>query len=135
MPETLSSLWLENVRRAPDAPAMIQGEGGRVWTRGDLQAAAKRWLGAVPAGVTLARCRVTLAEPNGPDWLAVFLGLLEAGAVVVPLDPAEPAEARRATALAAGAAWLWEEGKLHPLASRRSSARWRCPSSWRTSWL
>ena len=123
MPETLSSLWLENVRRAPDAPAMIQGEGGRVWTRGDLQAAAERWLGAVPAGVNLARCRVTLAEPNGPDWLAVFLGLLQAGAIVVPLDPAEPAEARDATAQAAGAAWLWEEGRLRPLAARRSARR------------
>jgi len=123
MPETLANLWLENVLHAPNATAVIEGEGGRVWSRASLQAAAERWLGAVPAGVKLARRRVALAEPNGPGWLAAVIGLLQAGAIVVPLDPAEPAESRAATALAAGAAWIWEEGRLRPLASRPSARR------------
>jgi acyl-CoA synthetase (AMP-forming)/AMP-acid ligase II len=123
MPDTLANLWLENVLHAPNATAVIEGEGGRVWSRADLQAAAERWHGAVPAGVTLARRRVALAEPNGPVWLAVFIGMLQAGAIVVPLDPAEPAEARAATALAAGVAWIWEEGRLRSLAAHPPARR------------
>ena len=117
MSENLSSFWLENVRRAPDTAAVIEGEGGRVWSRAALQEAADRWFQAIPNEVKLARHRVALAEPNGPGWLAAFIGLLRAGAIIVPLDPAEPAEARTATALAAGVNWLWEAGQLRPLAS------------------
>jgi acyl-coenzyme A synthetase/AMP-(fatty) acid ligase len=49
--------------------------------------------------------------------------LLRAGAVVVPLDPAEPAEVRIATARAAGASWLWEKGRLQPLAQHAPPRR------------
>jgi acyl-CoA synthetase (AMP-forming)/AMP-acid ligase II len=123
MPVTLSALWQENVRRAPDATAIIEGESGRVWTRAELQAAAQRWRDNLPAGLSLARQRIALAEPNGPGWLAVFIGLLEAGATVVPLDPAEPAEVRASTALAAGVNGLWENGQLRTLASHPPARR------------
>lgn len=123
MPETLSSLWLENVRHSPNATAVIEGESGRVWSRTDLQVAAKNWLDALPTGLSLARQRVALAEPNGPGWLAVFIGLLQAGAIVVPLDPVEPAEVRAATALAAGVNWLWENGQLRPIARHKPARR------------
>jgi acyl-CoA synthetase (AMP-forming)/AMP-acid ligase II len=123
MSENLSSLWLENVLQRPDATAVIEGEGGRVWSRANLQAAADRWFHAIPTDVSLARRRVALAEPNGPGWLAAFIGLLRAGAIVVPLDPAEPAEARAATALAAGANWIWEAGQLRQLASHPPARR------------
>ena len=79
MSENLSSLWLENVLQRPDATAVIEGEGGRAWSRADLQAAADRWFHAIPTDVSLARRRVALAEPNGPGWLAAFIGLLRAG--------------------------------------------------------
>jgi acyl-coenzyme A synthetase/AMP-(fatty) acid ligase len=123
MLETLSTLWLKQVLLAPDDIAVIEGESGRTWTRAQLHAAAKHWRDNLPAGLSLDRQRVALAEPNGPGWLAVFIGLLEAGAIVVPLDPAEPAAARNATALTAGANWLWENGQLrligkHPPARR-----------------
>jgi len=123
MPENLSSLWLETVRRAPDITAVIEGESGRVWSRAQLQEAAEQWLSAAPTGTSLARRRVALAEPNGPGWLAAFIGLLQAGAIVVPLDPAEPAEARANTARAAGVNWLWENGQLRSLASHPPARR------------
>jgi len=118
MPENLSNLWLENVRQAADATAVIEGESGRIWSRAQLQESVDRWQNAIPNELKkVARCRVALAEPNGPGWLAAFIGLLRAGAIVVPLDPAEPAEARTATALAAGVNWLWESGRLRPISS------------------
>ncbi|MFT3868100.1 MAG: class I adenylate-forming enzyme family protein [Nibricoccus sp.] len=115
MSETLHDFWLANVRQAPHALALIEGESGRMWTRAELQQAANAWLQTLPDQPALARRRVALAEPNGPSWLTAFIGLLQAGAVIVPLDPAEPAEARNATANAAGASWIWEMGQLRPL--------------------
>ena len=124
MPENLSNLWLENVRQAADATAVIEGESGRIWSRAQLQESVDRWQNAIPNELKkVARCRVALAEPNGPGWLAAFIGLLRAGAIVVPLDPAEPAEARTATALAAGVNWLWESGRLRPIATHRPARR------------
>lgn len=123
MPETLSSLWLENVLRDPSASAVIDGESGRVWTRNELQVAAKSWHESLPSGISLARQRVALAESNGPGWLAVFIGLLQAGAIIVPLDPAEPVEVRATTALAAGVNWLWENGQLRPIAQHKPARR------------
>lgn len=115
MPENLSDLWLENVHRAPDTTAVIEGESGRVWSRSALNEAAENWLRTLPADLKLAGRRVALAEPNSACWLAVFIGLLRAGAMVVPLDPAEPTEARVATAQAVGASWLFENDRLRVL--------------------
>jgi len=123
MPENLSDLWLENVRRAPDATAVINGESGRVWSRTVLNDAAENWLRTLPDNLKLARRRVALAEPNSAGWLAVFIGLIRAGAIVVPLDPAEPTHARIATAQAAGASWLWENGQLRALSLHRPARR------------
>lgn len=123
MPENLSNLWLENVRQAPDATAIVEGESGRIWSRAQLQEAAERWQNTLPTSVPLGRRRVALAETNGPGWLAAFIGLLRVGAIVVPLDPAEPAEARAATALAAGVNWLWENGQLRPIANHPPARR------------
>ncbi len=60
-----------------------------------------------------------LAAPNGAGWFQAFLGLLEAGAVPVLMDPAEPKEAQSAAARAVGAAALWTDGRLEPLPGRR----------------
>ncbi len=124
MPENLSNLWLETVRQDPDAIAVIEGESGRAWTRAQLQESVNRWQDAIPNELKkVARCRVALAEPNGPGWLTAFIGLHRAGAIVVPLDPAEPAEVRAATALAAGVNWLWVDGQLRPIATHRPARR------------
>jgi acyl-coenzyme A synthetase/AMP-(fatty) acid ligase len=50
----------------------------------------------------------------------VFLGLLKADAVVVPLDPGEPFAGQHATATAVRASWLWSAGQLHAIAGRRA---------------
>ncbi len=123
MPENLHDLWRQNVHHSPTATAVIEGETGRRWTRAELDASAHHWLGTLPPGLKLARRRVALAEPNGPGWLAIFIGLLRMGAIVVPLDPAEPADTRAVTALAARADWLWENGRLRPIATHTPARR------------
>lgn len=122
MSATLHDLWLANVQQSPCALALIEGESGRTWTRAELQQAASALLQTLPDRPALARRRVALAEPNGPSWLTAFICLLQAGAIVVPLDPAEPADSRNATARAASASWIWEAGLLRPL-DRHAPAR------------
>lgn len=119
MSATLAHVWAETVRRAPHARASIDGASGRCWTRAELAAEAEVWLAAQGGADRLARQRVVFAEPNGPGWWRVFLGLQLAGAVPVALDPTEPPENRRVTAEALGAAWLWRDGRLEELAGGR----------------
>lgn len=121
MTPTLLSAFAATLRAAPGAAAYIDATAGTRTTRAELAAAAMAWRGA--NGVGLAGRTVVLAAPNGPDWLAVFLGLLQAGAVVAPLDPGEPLASQQATALAIGAGWLWSAGELRPVAGRPRRAR------------
>jgi long-chain acyl-CoA synthetase len=123
MSEHLSQVWAETVRQAPGAFAVGECGNGRRWSRAELAAAAESWRAALPPGAALAGRRVAMAEPNGAGWWHVFLGLLAAGAIPMPLDSAEPPAGRRATAQAAGAAWLWHEGRLEPIAARRPARR------------
>lgn len=58
----------------------------------ELDEAADRMAAAlVDAGVG-AEDAVAVAIPRGPDYVVAMLGVLKAGAVIVPLDPAMPAE-------------------------------------------
>jgi acyl-CoA synthetase (AMP-forming)/AMP-acid ligase II len=121
MSDHLGRCWQETVGRAPAAPAVIDGETRRTWTRAELAAAAAAWRAHLPAGAALAGRRVLMAEPNGAAWFQVFLGLLLADAVVVPADPMEPVATQVETARALGAAWLWRGGRLEPVVSRPPS--------------
>ncbi len=123
MPETLLDPWSANVRDHPDAIALIEGERGRTWTRAELHQASATWLQTLTDLPSLARRRVALAEANGPEWLIRFIGLQQAGAVVIPLDPTEPEQARHATATAVKASWICEGGRLHTLARHPRSTR------------
>lgn len=118
MADHLLRLWSATVRRAPQAPAVIDAAGGRSWSRAELAASAHGWAQAA-ARHRLRGRRVVLATPNGAAWFQAFLGLLECGAVPVLMDPAEPPEAQRATARAVGAAALWRDGAIEPVATRR----------------
>lgn len=117
MSERLDHCWAEIVRRDPHTPALLDGVSGRGWTRADLSAGAEAWRGALPPDLAaaLARRRVAIVAPNGAEWLHVFLGLLQLGAIPCALDSAEPADAQRATAASIGAAWLWRGGRLKPI--------------------
>lgn len=116
MSETLISTWEATVAGAPDAPVLTDGASGRRWTRAELAAAALEWRNTFGGG-PLRRRRVLMAEPNGAGWFRVFLGLLHAGAVPAPADPAEPRNSLLGMAAAIGAAFLWHEGALHAIAA------------------
>ncbi len=111
MSESLLSCWAATVRAAPDGIAVIDATSGRRWTRAELSAESDGWRKQW-ASVPLQGHRVLMAEPNGPQWFAVFLGLLAEGAIAVPADPTEPWANLLATARAIGAPWYWHEGEL-----------------------
>jgi acyl-CoA synthetase (AMP-forming)/AMP-acid ligase II len=112
--ETLLDTWRGLVARGPDKLAVIDGGTGRAWTRAELAGSASRWLAALPAAARgrLWRRRVVIAEPNGPQWFQVFLGLLEAGAVPAPADSKEAPERIAEIAKVAHAAAVWRENRL-----------------------
>jgi len=117
MSATLLESWNRTVRTLPESPALIDAAAGRVWTRRELDALAGDWRARHPA--QLAGRAVVFAEPNGPGWLQVFLGLLKSGAVAVALDPGEPPGALRRAAASAGAGFLWSASQLETLGNRR----------------
>ncbi len=111
---SLLDLWRQTVRRAPDALAVIDGATGRRWSRAELAAVAEDWSRTVAGGHDLAGRRVLVAEPNGAQWLHVFLGLLQLGAIPIPADSTEPAAALAEQARGLRAAALWHAGALLP---------------------
>ncbi|WP_414662750.1 class I adenylate-forming enzyme family protein [Horticoccus sp. 23ND18S-11] len=121
MNPTLRSAWEDTVRAAPGATALVEPATAAVVTRAALDAAADAWRQA--HGTGLADRTVVLAEPNGPEWFRVFIGLLKSGAVIVPIDPGEPAAAQEATAQRLGAVARWSGGALVPVATRSRPAR------------
>ena len=121
MSATLLSAWENTVRAAPGATALIDAASGNEFTRAQLDALANAWCASHGGG--LDRRTVVFAEPNGPEWWRVFLGLLKSGAVIAPLDAGEPPAAQRATAKAIRAAWLWSGGAFEAITPRAAPAR------------
>jgi amino acid adenylation domain-containing protein/non-ribosomal peptide synthase protein (TIGR01720 family) len=90
--ETLHGLVAEQVRRSPEAVAVVPCAGGEAWTYGTLGAASAAVAGAL----------LPLLPPSHPEvFVAVFLdrsawayaailGVLQAGAAYLPLDPDLP---------------------------------------------
>lgn len=121
MSETLLTSWLRTVDAAPDATAVVMAEKEQSVTRAALDAQVKAWAEANGGG--LRGQHVVFAESNGTEWFRVFLGLLRAGAVAVPLDPGEPLNAQRTTSAAIRAGYLWTGGKLEAISPSRRVAR------------
>lgn len=147
MSSALLSAWTRTLRRHGAARAVVQADNGAAvtfreldtradawlrthaadWRRGDP--AAKRSFAATGAPrrqkiPDLKGRAVVFAAPNSIAWLEIFLGLLKAGAVVVPLDAAEPPAAQRRLATSLRAGFWWNGTKLEALAGAR---RYRDP--------
>lgn len=124
MSDNLVGRWARTVARQPAAPAVIDSASGRSWTRVELAKAAGEQRASLPPAHELAGRPVVLASRNSPGWLAMFLALLEAGAIPVALDPDEPVEAQAAVARNVGAAGVWRGQEFEPMKAprRRSQA-------------
>lgn len=112
--------WQRTVRRHGDDRAIVQAGDGQACTFRELDDQAAAWLTAQARDPReIAGRLVVFAVPNSIAWFQVFLGLLRAGAIVAPLDAAEPAASQRRLAEALRAAFWWEGGRLVPLAGPR----------------
>ena len=108
MKHALLQAWQKRLRRCGEKQAVVQAADGQAVTFRELDARADAWLSQHAADAAGLKGRaVVFSAANGIGWLEIFLGLLKVGAVVVPLDAAEPlAEQRRiAESLRAGFWW------------------------------
>lgn len=124
MSHALLQAWERTVRRHGGDRAVVQAGNGAAVTFRELNARAEAWRAAHAASDPPGRA-VVFAAPNGIAWLEIFLGLLKAGAVVVPLDAAEPPAAQRQLATALRAAGWWDGTQLVALPRAR---RYRDPA-------
>lgn len=121
MTASLLHSWRRTVRAGPDEIALIDAAAGGPLTRRQLDLAGDRWVREHGAG--LAAQPVAMCEPNGVGWWRVFLGLLKADAVIVPIDAGEPTGAQETLAAAAGAAQLWSANGWRRVAPQFKWAR------------
>jgi len=121
MSRRLLSAWNNTVRRCGNRVAVIEAGTGLTTTFAELESRSSAWLAGQGAAAAPLRGRaVVFAVPNGVAWLELFLGLLKAGAIALPLDAAEPPAARRKMAEALHAGFLWEGGVLIALPRAKS---------------
>jgi long-chain acyl-CoA synthetase len=121
--ETLLTSWAALVSAAPDARALIEAATGEIHSRRALDtratALAQSLLSANPT-LDFEHRWIVFSRPNGPDWLAAFLAILQLDAVPIPLDPSESPESQRTLAEAARAdLLLTDDNKLHRLSPNR----------------
>jgi amino acid adenylation domain-containing protein len=99
--DRLDSLFRAQAARTPDAVALIAGEERLTYRelaeRASRLADRLRELGAGPETV------VGVSLPRTAELIVALLGILEAGAAYLPLDPAYPEERRRFLVADAGA--------------------------------
>ncbi len=123
---TLLTTWAALVSAAPDARALIEAATGKIHTRASLHSRATALASALHSSPFTIHhsprpCGVAFSRPNGPDWLAAFLALLQLGAIPIPLDPSEFPESQRTLAEAARAHFLLTaDNQLHSVSSTKS---------------
>jgi long-chain acyl-CoA synthetase len=126
MSHTLLASWRRTLRRHGHRRAVVQADDGTTVTFGQLDARASVWHKQhAPEPTRLAGRAVVFAAVNSIGWFEIFLGLLKAGAVVVPLDPGEPPATQRRLAVELRAAAWWNGSHLEPLPHSR---RYRDPA-------
>ncbi|MES9520245.1 amino acid adenylation domain-containing protein [Streptomyces capoamus] len=90
-PRRIDAVFAARAAERPTAVALSDGDGDRV-TYGELE----RWSNRLAHGLRASGVRdgdlVGVCLERSAELVAVLLGILKAGAVYVPLDPAYPAE-------------------------------------------
>jgi len=87
-PACLHQLFEAQVEQSPRAPALVHGE--RTLTYRELNRLADRLAGRLRALGVGPEERVGILLPRTPDMVVGLLGVLKAGGVYVPVDPAYP---------------------------------------------
>ena len=127
MSHNVLQAWEGTLRRSGSDRAVVQATDGATATFRELDGRASEWLRSHASDTASLKGRaVVFSAPNGIPWLAIFLGLLKAGAVVLPLDPAEPRPSQRRLAEGVRAGFWWDGAKLVGLAGAR---RYRDPAA------
>jgi long-chain acyl-CoA synthetase len=117
MSSDLLKAWGETCRRHGKRRAVFQSQDRKACTFHELDLRAEAWLAKhrPPTQEKLAGRAVVFSVPNGIDWFVIFLGLVKAGAVIVPVDSSEPQPAQLRLAAALRAGFLWDGAQLVPL--------------------
>lgn len=116
MSRALLEAWEKTIRQHGRERAIVQAADGAAVTFRELDARATVWADIHARGPMRVKGRaVVFAAPNGIAWLELFLGLLKADAIAVPLDAAEPPLAQRRLAMSLRAAAWWNGSSLEPL--------------------
>ncbi|BFO18420.1 hypothetical protein SHKM778_48080 [Streptomyces sp. KM77-8] len=89
-PPTVLDLFDRQVRERPDAPAVVDGDTRLTYAK--LGAEVDRVAGLIGSRLTTPGSAVGVCLPRSAAQVAALLGVLRAGAVYLPLDPAYPAE-------------------------------------------
>ena len=123
---TLTDLFAASVRRVPDRPAIVFRD--RRLTYRELEATAGVVAGLLRGAGIAAGDRVVLMSPTVPEFGVGYLGILTAGATVVPLNPLFKAEEVRYVLEDSGAAaMVGLEASLPLLRAARAGLGRGCP--------
>lgn len=80
--------WDRLLEQTPDRTLLISASGARCSVR-ELDELSRHWSRRL-ADVEGIRGRlIGMRLPNGPDWIALFIAILRAGGVAMPLDPGD----------------------------------------------
>ncbi len=114
--QSIAARFAGQAARHADRPAVISPHAALTYA--ELHAAADRVAAAVSSALGDTEEPVELLLGHGPGLIAAMLGVLGAGKICVPLDPAEPA-ARQARILEDTGARLLLTDSMHRAQSRR----------------
>ncbi len=122
MTRLLLRSWERTVRRHGEKRAVVEAVSGRTVTFRELDKLSREWLDR-HANVALDGATVLFSLSNGIGWLTLFLALVRAGAVIVPLDAGEPSAAQRALAEGLRAHFWWDGERLVALSQSKRRTR------------
>lgn len=119
--------WEKTLGRRGGDRAVVQAADGASVTFRELDARAEAWRAKhLPERERWRGRTVVFAVANGLGWLEIFLALLKAGVVAVPLDAGEPAAAQRGIAATLRATGWWDGTKVVEV--REGGRRYRDPA-------